>query len=121
MLRYVSASSRRARRGAAAAAAALAAAVVAARGAAAVPAGAADAERRVLALADAYVAAWFEREPLDATEAAWPAARHGSLPDASPAAIAAWQAREDRWLRDLRALPAPAPGSAAALARAVVL
>src|SRR6185369_3498294 len=59
------------------------------------------AEERVLGLADAYVAASFEREPLEATEATWPAAAHGSLPDNSAAALADWHAREDTWLAEL--------------------
>ncbi|HET9595606.1 MAG TPA: DUF885 domain-containing protein [Anaeromyxobacteraceae bacterium] len=82
--------------------------------------GSAD-DARTLALADAYVAAWFEREPLEATEVSWPGAADGRLPDRSPEAIAAWERREDGWLAELSALAPPAPGTPAALARAIVL
>jgi uncharacterized protein (DUF885 family) len=78
-------------------------------------------EQRILALADAFVAARFDRDPVEATQASWPAAAHDRLPDNSPAAIASWQARTDAWRAELAALPVPAPRSAAALARAVVL
>jgi uncharacterized protein (DUF885 family) len=80
-----------------------------------------DGDRRALAIADAFVAASFEREPLEATEAAWPGAAHDRLPDRSATSRAAWEAREDAWLAELAALPAPAPGSDAELARAIVV
>src|SRR5215208_1388741 len=73
-----------------------------------------DPGARILALADEYVAAWFDREPLEATESSWPAAADGKLPDRSPAALAAWHARQDAWLEELRSLPVPRPGTPAA-------
>src|ERR671928_115815 len=84
-------------------------------------------DARVLALAERYVAARFEREPLEATEASWPAAAHGRLPDHSLHALANWHDREDAWLAELRstsslALPAvrdPAPAFRARLLAAL--
>jgi uncharacterized protein (DUF885 family) len=80
-----------------------------------------DVEDPLLALAETYLAAHFGREPLEATEASWPAAANDRLPDGSATALAAWQAREDAWLAELTALPRPPEGGAAALARAIVL
>jgi len=97
--------------------AALAGCAPAARG----PAGALrDPDARILAIADAYVAAYFEREPLEATEATWPAAANGRLPDHSAAALTAWHAREDAWLAELASAGEPTQGTPAALARAIV-
>jgi uncharacterized protein (DUF885 family) len=79
------------------------------------------ADARILAISDDFLAAYFEREPLEATEASWPAAAHGHLPDNSPEALLAWQARQDAWRQELLSLPPPAPGTSAALARAILL
>src|SRR2546425_10214737 len=59
---------------------------------------------RVRRLADTYVAAYFERHPDEATLDGVAGVPHDRLPDDSPPALARWQAREDAWLADLRAL-----------------
>jgi uncharacterized protein (DUF885 family) len=56
----------------------------------------------VRALADEYWAAYVERFPEVATYQGVAAAPHDRLTDNSPAAVAAWQAREDAWLVRLR-------------------
>lgn len=58
------------------------------------------------AIANAYVAAYFDAFPDYATAAGAPSARHDRLPDLSPAARAAWQAREDATWQALGALDA---------------
>src|SRR5207247_6585358 len=78
---------------------------VAAQGAAAALAG------RVHRLADAYVAGYFERHPDEATLDGASGVRHDRLPDNSPVTRGRWQAREDRWLAELRRIdPAPLVG-----------
>ncbi len=59
---------------------------------------------RVRRLADTYVAAYFERHPDEATLDGVAGGPHGRLPDDSPLALARWQAREDAWLAELRAI-----------------
>lgn len=60
----------------------------------------------VNALADQYVAAYFESFPDKATENGVASAPHDRLPDLSPKARAAWQAQEDSIWRSLAALDA---------------
>jgi uncharacterized protein (DUF885 family) len=57
---------------------------------------------RVRALADAYLAAYFERFPEQATMFGVPGRPHNALTDNSPAAQKAWEAREDGWLAELK-------------------
>jgi uncharacterized protein (DUF885 family) len=56
---------------------------------------------RVRQLADSYLAAYWERHPDEATADGVASLPHDRLPDASPAALARWQAREDAWLAEL--------------------
>src|SRR5437879_12024205 len=66
---------------------------------------------RVHRLADAYVAGYFERHPDEATLDGVAGVRHDRLPDNSPITRGRWQAREDRWLAELRRIdPAPLAG-----------
>ncbi len=67
-----------------------------------------EAERAVLALADAYVSGYFEQFPDDATSFGYPEADHGRLRDNSSESHAAWQAKEDAWLEQLQASDASA-------------
>jgi len=53
-------------------------------------------------LSDAYLAAYWQRHPDEATLDGVSDARHDRLPDNSPGALARWQAREDAWLAELR-------------------
>jgi uncharacterized protein (DUF885 family) len=65
------------------------------------PAAATAAEQpdtRVLALADAYLEAYFQRNPDQVTLYGVPGRRHDGLPDNSVDALRAWQAREDAFL-----------------------
>jgi uncharacterized protein (DUF885 family) len=62
---------------------------------------------RVKALADEFLAAFLERYPDQGTYNGIPAWHHDKLPDNSLAALTAWEAREDRWLTDAKAI-APA-------------
>ncbi len=61
-------------------------------------------DARVTALADAYLAGYFERNPDQATVYGVPGQRHDRLPDNTPAALRAWRAREDGWLTEARAI-----------------
>ena len=66
---------------------------------------------RVRKVTDAYLAAYFERHPDEATLDGASGVRHDRLPDNSPVARGRWQAREDRWLAELRRIdPAPLVG-----------
>ena len=58
----------------------------------------------VNALADEFMAAYLERYPEMVTYFGIPAARHDRLTDNSLGALAAWQAREDDWMRRLDSL-----------------
>lgn len=76
---------------------------------------------RVLRLADTYLAAYFERHPDEATLDGATGVSHDRLPDDSPLALARWQAREDAWLEQLRAIdPARLGGASAAVAYGVM-
>ena len=59
---------------------------------------------RVRALADAYVAGFFDRFPEQATMYGVPGRTHDRLTDNSLAAIQAWEAREDGWLTEAKAI-----------------
>src|SRR2546426_10036141 len=76
---------------------------------------------RVRQLADTYLAAYFERHPDEATRDGVAGGPHDRLPDDSPLALADWQAREDAWLAELRAIdPAPLGGRPEAVAYGVM-
>ena len=67
--------------------------------------------RQVNAIADEYMAALLERNPELVTFYGLPGGRHDRLTDNSPAALRAWQAREDAWLARMAAMdPAPLDG-----------
>jgi uncharacterized protein (DUF885 family) len=61
-------------------------------------------DARVRALADSYLAGFFERNPDAATLFGVPGAHHDKLPDNSFAALNAWHAREDAWLAQAKAI-----------------
>src|SRR3989475_2521931 len=66
---------------------------------------------RMRKIADAYVAAYFERHPDEATLDGVAGVRHDQLPDNSPITRGRWQAREDRWLAELQRMdPTPLVG-----------
>jgi uncharacterized protein (DUF885 family) len=58
--------------------------------------------RRLTAIADDYLAGWLAAFPETATIFGIPGARHDRLRDRSAAAERRWEAREDRWLAQLR-------------------
>ncbi len=64
--------------------------------------------RSIEAIADEYLAALLEVQPELGTLYSLPRARHDRLRDNSLAALAAWEAREDQWLRELEAVGEPA-------------
>ena len=55
---------------------------------------------RVRALADAYLAGFFERNPDQLTAYGVPGSHHDKFPDNSLEALRAWQAKEDAWLAE---------------------
>jgi uncharacterized protein (DUF885 family) len=57
-------------------------------------------DTRVRALADAYLAGYFERNPETATVYGVPGHHHDTLTDNSLTAQKAWESREDVWLAD---------------------
>ena len=59
---------------------------------------------RVTQLADAYLAAYFDRNPDQVTVYGVPGRTHERLPDNSLDALAAWKAKEDGWLTEARAI-----------------
>src|SRR5262249_56556795 len=59
---------------------------------------------RVSALADAYLAGYFDRNPDAVTLFGVPGRRHDRLPDNSLQALKAWQAKEDAWLATAKEL-----------------
>ena len=63
--------------------------------------------RTIEAIADEYLTALMERYPELGTQYSIPGARHDRLSDNSLDALAAWQAREDAWLRELDRTGAP--------------
>src|SRR3954447_8775554 len=58
----------------------------------------------VRALADAYLDAYFQRNPDQVTLYGVPGRRHDALPDNSLDALKSWQAKEDGWLAQARAI-----------------
>jgi len=62
------------------------------------------ADARVKALADAYLSGFFDRNPDQATYFGVPGRHHDQLPDNSLAAEKTWEAKEDAWLKDARAI-----------------
>ena len=69
------------------------------------------ADLRVTQLADAYLAAYFDRNPDQVTVYGVPGRPHERLPDNSLQALAAWRAKEDSWLTEAHAI---APSSVTA-------
>jgi uncharacterized protein (DUF885 family) len=63
-----------------------------------------SADDRVKALADAFLESWFERNRESATYYGVPGRRHDQLTDNSLTAVKAWEAKEDAWLADARAI-----------------
>jgi uncharacterized protein (DUF885 family) len=63
---------------------------------------AAGSDERVRALADAYLAGYFERFPEAVTMYGVPGHSHNALIDNSLAAQEAWESREDAWLAELK-------------------
>ena len=61
-----------------------------------------SAARRVIAVADAYLAAWREMFPEVNTSNGIPGSRHDRLTDNSATAERSWWAKEDRFLSELR-------------------
>src|SRR5262245_49963009 len=57
---------------------------------------------QVRALADAYLAGYFDRNPDAVTVFGVPGRHHDKLPDNRIEALKAWQAREDAWLAQAR-------------------
>jgi uncharacterized protein (DUF885 family) len=62
------------------------------------------ADARVRALADAHVSGFFDRFPEQATVYGVAGRSHDRLTDNSPEALQQWQAQEDRWLAEVRAI-----------------
>jgi uncharacterized protein (DUF885 family) len=62
------------------------------------------ADVRITQLADAYLSAYFDRNPDQVTVFGVPGKTHERLPDNSLDALAAWRANEDRWLTEARAI-----------------
>src|SRR5688572_3100468 len=66
------------------------------------------ADARVRELADAYVEGFLDQFPEQITSYGIAGRRHDRLTDNSLAALEKWQAQEDRWLADVRAVDATA-------------
>ena len=64
------------------------------------------ADTRVRALADGYLAGYFERNPDAQTLYGVPGAHHDRLPDNSAEAVKAWHGREDAWLAEAKQIDA---------------
>lgn len=60
------------------------------------------ADARAKSLADAYLNAWFDRNPDQGTYYGVPGRRHDRLPDNSLEALSAWQKQEDAFLGDIK-------------------
>jgi len=65
-------------------------------------------DAHVKRLADAYVSGYLERNPDQYTYFGIPGRRHDRLPDNSLAAQRTWEAKEDAWLIEVRAIDAAA-------------
>jgi uncharacterized protein (DUF885 family) len=76
---------------------------------------------RVRALADAYVAGFFDRFPEQATMYGVPGRAHDRLTDNSLSAIQAWEAREDGWLTEVKAIDPSRIGSGSLKATYAIL
>jgi uncharacterized protein (DUF885 family) len=61
-------------------------------------------DARVKALADTFLNAYFDRNPEAATQFGVPGRHHDALFDNSLPALRAWEAREDGWLNELKAI-----------------
>jgi uncharacterized protein (DUF885 family) len=72
----------------------------------AAPAAHEPADAQVKSLADAYLAAYFDRYPDQATYFGVPGRHHDQLPDNSLESLKAWEAKEDVWLTKVRSLDA---------------
>src|SRR5438093_201004 len=59
-------------------------------------------DARVRALADAYLAGYFDRNPDGVTLYGIPGRHHDQLPDNSLHALKAWEAKEDSWLAQVK-------------------
>jgi uncharacterized protein (DUF885 family) len=62
------------------------------------------ADAKVRALADAYLKGYFDRNPDQVTVFGVPGRRHDTLPDNSLTALKAWEAKEDTWLTQAKAI-----------------
>src|SRR3954451_9085442 len=62
------------------------------------------ADAKVRALADAYLEGYFQRNPDQVTLYGIPGRHHDELPDNSLDALKGWQAKEDGWLAQARAI-----------------
>jgi uncharacterized protein (DUF885 family) len=67
------------------------------------------------------VSGYLDQFPEQATYYGVPGRRHDKLTDNSPSAVAAWQAREDRWLAEAKAIDTGAIGSASLRATHAIL
>ena len=79
------------------------------------------ADARVRELADAYVSGYLDQFPEQATYYGVPGRKHDRLTDNSLSAIAAWHAREDRWLDEAKAIDRAAIGSSSLRATYAIL
>src|SRR5476649_2550493 len=61
-------------------------------------------DAQVKAAADAFLAAYFERNPDQVTVFGVPGGHHDTLPDNSLDALKAWQTKEDGWSAQLKAI-----------------
>ena len=68
------------------------------------PAAPPPADPAAKALADGYIAAYFDRYPEQATEYGVPGRHHDKLTDNSLDALKAWEAKEDAWLIEAKAI-----------------
>ncbi len=68
------------------------------------PAAPPPADPAAKALADGYIAAYFDRYPEQATEYGVPGHHHDKLTDNSLDALKAWEAKEDAWLIEAKAI-----------------
>jgi len=75
-----------------------------------------DGYARVRALADSYVAGYFERNPDQLTYYGVSGAHHDKLPDNALDSLNAWHAKEDAWLAEAKEIDPASIGSAPARA-----